>query len=244
MVSSGTKCYHLGWNVIIWDEMLSSGMKCYHLGCIVIIWSLFYHLGQNAIIWSQCFNGIIWSLCLVLSCDVIIWDDNTPLFYFSWKLHSLMRFSHFLFYVLFVEFRPTNFGQFKLRQSLDVFLVLTKLSQVPNLVIVRFYSNASSSMQFVRLKLSHKLATKNHCFTLVILVCLINSESWFIFNFWPPRALKYLHPPSVDRKFICRLTNFQFSRTWKVKSKKNTAKYKLLFLRYNWLFHCLYILQI
>jgi hypothetical protein len=25
----------------------------------------------------------------VLSCDVIIWDDNTPLFYFSWKLHSL-----------------------------------------------------------------------------------------------------------------------------------------------------------
>jgi hypothetical protein len=25
----------------------------------------------------------------VLSCDVIIWDDNTPFFYFSWKLHSL-----------------------------------------------------------------------------------------------------------------------------------------------------------
>jgi hypothetical protein len=25
----------------------------------------------------------------VLSCDVIIWDDNTPLFCFSWKLHSL-----------------------------------------------------------------------------------------------------------------------------------------------------------
>jgi hypothetical protein len=25
----------------------------------------------------------------VLSCDVIIWDDNTLLFYFSWKLHSL-----------------------------------------------------------------------------------------------------------------------------------------------------------
>ncbi len=27
----------------------------------------------------------------MLSCDVIIWDDNTPLFYFSWKLHSLRR---------------------------------------------------------------------------------------------------------------------------------------------------------
>jgi hypothetical protein len=39
MISSGTKCYHLGLNVIIWDEILSSGMKCYHLGCNVIIWS-------------------------------------------------------------------------------------------------------------------------------------------------------------------------------------------------------------
>ncbi len=26
----------------------------------------------------------------MLSCDVIIWDDNTPLFCFSWKLHSLI----------------------------------------------------------------------------------------------------------------------------------------------------------
>jgi hypothetical protein len=26
----------------------------------------------------------------MLSCDVIIWDDNTPLFYFSWKLYSLL----------------------------------------------------------------------------------------------------------------------------------------------------------
>ncbi len=25
----------------------------------------------------------------MLSSDVIIWDENTPLFYFSWKLHSL-----------------------------------------------------------------------------------------------------------------------------------------------------------
>ncbi len=30
----------------------------------------------------------------MLSCDVIIWDDNTPLFCFSWKLHSLSVFSH------------------------------------------------------------------------------------------------------------------------------------------------------
>ncbi len=26
----------------------------------------------------------------MLSYDVIIWDDNTPLFCFSWKLHSLV----------------------------------------------------------------------------------------------------------------------------------------------------------
>jgi hypothetical protein len=28
-----------GANVIIWDKMLSFGMKCYHLGYNVIIWS-------------------------------------------------------------------------------------------------------------------------------------------------------------------------------------------------------------
>jgi hypothetical protein len=32
MLSSGMKCYHLGWNVIIWDEMLSAGAN-------VISWS-------------------------------------------------------------------------------------------------------------------------------------------------------------------------------------------------------------
>ncbi len=30
----------------------------------------------------------------MLSCDVIIWDDNTPLFCFSWKLHSLQSDSN------------------------------------------------------------------------------------------------------------------------------------------------------
>jgi hypothetical protein len=89
MLSSGMKRYHL-------ELMLSSGMKCFHLGCNAIIRSKCYHLGQNAIIWSQCYNSIIRSSCyhLVLSCDVIIWDDNTPLFYFSWKLHSLYKFGH------------------------------------------------------------------------------------------------------------------------------------------------------
>jgi hypothetical protein len=38
--------------------------------------------GANVFICIYCYH-------LVLSCDVIILDDNTPLFYFSWKLHSL-----------------------------------------------------------------------------------------------------------------------------------------------------------
>jgi hypothetical protein len=88
-LSSGTKCYHLGQNVIIWDEMLSSGTKCYHLELMlssranVIICYEMLSTGANVIICIYCYH-------LMLSCDVIIWDDNTPLFYFSWKLHSLV----------------------------------------------------------------------------------------------------------------------------------------------------------
>jgi hypothetical protein len=96
MLSSGMKCYHLelmlssGANVIIWDGMLLSGMKCYHLeqmlssGANVIIWDEMPSSGANVIICIYCYH-------LVLSCDVIIWDDNTPHFYFSWKLHSLQQ---------------------------------------------------------------------------------------------------------------------------------------------------------
>jgi hypothetical protein len=46
MLSSGMKCYHLGRNVINWDEMLSSGAN-------VIIWNKYYHLGRNVIIWQD-----------------------------------------------------------------------------------------------------------------------------------------------------------------------------------------------
>ncbi len=62
-------------HVIIWDEMLSSGMQCYHLELMLSSGTKCYHLE------------------LMLSSDVIIWDDNTPLFYFSWKLHSLLFFT-------------------------------------------------------------------------------------------------------------------------------------------------------
>jgi hypothetical protein len=43
MLSSGTKCYHLGWNVIIWDAMLSS-------------WA-------NVIIWDEVLSGAIVMIC-------------------------------------------------------------------------------------------------------------------------------------------------------------------------------------
>jgi hypothetical protein len=98
MLSSGMKCYHLelmlstGANVIIWDGMLSSGMKCYHLelmlssGANVIIWDEMPSSGANVIICIYCYH-------LVLSCDVIIWDDNTPLFIFPGNFtHSSQSF--------------------------------------------------------------------------------------------------------------------------------------------------------
>ena len=59
MLSSGMQCYHLGRNVIIWDEMfssglmLSSGMRCYHLGGDVIIWDAMLSSGANVIIWDE-----------------------------------------------------------------------------------------------------------------------------------------------------------------------------------------------
>jgi hypothetical protein len=99
MLSSGMKRYHL-------ELMLSSGMKRYHLELMLSSGTTCYHLGMDAILSSGA-NVIIWnkmlssgtnvimvfrSLCyhLVLSCDVIIWDDNTPPFLFFLKT-SLTR---------------------------------------------------------------------------------------------------------------------------------------------------------
>jgi hypothetical protein len=46
MLSSGMKCYHLGCNVIIWDEMLSSEAN-------VIIWDEMLKSEANVIIWDE-----------------------------------------------------------------------------------------------------------------------------------------------------------------------------------------------
>ncbi len=94
MLSSGTACYHLGWNIIIWDAMLSSGAN-------VIIWDKMLSSGANVIMVS---SG--------LSCDVFIWDDNTPLFCFSWKLHSLL-YSWIFFYALYFLCASDSFFCFK-----------------------------------------------------------------------------------------------------------------------------------
>ncbi len=97
MLSSTKKCYHLGWNVIIWDEMLSSGAN-------VIIWDEMLSSGDNVIIldkmlafgakcyrpgWNhhqelmlssgmKCYhlgrNVIIWNAMLSSGANVIIWD--------------------------------------------------------------------------------------------------------------------------------------------------------------------------
>ncbi len=71
MLSSGMKCYHV-------ELMLSSGMKCQHL-------ELMLSCGANVVIWSYCYHL---ELLISPGANVIIWSNN-PLFYFSWKLHSL-----------------------------------------------------------------------------------------------------------------------------------------------------------
>ncbi len=46
MLSSGTKCYDLGLDIIIWEAMLSSGDN-------VIIWDEMLSSGANVIIWEE-----------------------------------------------------------------------------------------------------------------------------------------------------------------------------------------------
>ncbi len=83
MLSSGTKCYHLGWNVIIWDAMLSSGAnviiweKMYHLGWYVITWSQCYHLGLNVIIWDEMLSS--WMQCYHL--ELMLSSGTKGLYY-------------------------------------------------------------------------------------------------------------------------------------------------------------------
>ncbi len=64
MASSGTKCYHLEYNVIIWDAMLSSGAN-------VIIWEKMISSGANVLTVSSGANVIIWCYHVMLSSGMI-----------------------------------------------------------------------------------------------------------------------------------------------------------------------------
>ncbi len=66
MLSSGA-------NVIIWYEMLSSGTKCYHLGLSVIIWDAMLSFGANVIIWDEMLSSVANIIMLQSVANVIIY---------------------------------------------------------------------------------------------------------------------------------------------------------------------------
>ncbi len=89
MLSFGSKFYHQGWDVIIWDAMLSSGAN-------VIIWSYCYHLEQMflcgrkryhlELLLSSWANVIIWCYHVMLSSGMI----TPPIFIFPGNFtHSI-----------------------------------------------------------------------------------------------------------------------------------------------------------
>ncbi len=65
-------------NVIMWDEMLSSGAN-------VITWDQMLSCGKQEKVRNNkiggCYHPIFYHL--VLSCDVILWEDNTGTFHFK-----------------------------------------------------------------------------------------------------------------------------------------------------------------
>ncbi len=78
--------YHLGLNVIIWDErlssgtnviiwdyMLSSGTTCYYLGLHVIIWDAMLSSGANVIIWDKMLSSGANVIMVSSGANVIIW---------------------------------------------------------------------------------------------------------------------------------------------------------------------------
>jgi hypothetical protein len=84
MLSSGITCYHLRWNVIIWDAMLSSGAN-------VIIWEKMLSSGANVIMVSSGVNVIICCYHVLLSSGMI----KYPFFIFP------ENFTHSFFLPLF-----------------------------------------------------------------------------------------------------------------------------------------------
>ncbi len=102
MLSCGMNCYHLGWNVIIWDEMLASGAnitmwsKCYYVESYVIMLDEMplygdkcYHLELMLSSWV---NVIMWSKCYY----VVLSLRSPFLLFLKTSLTSLHRFFSYL----------------------------------------------------------------------------------------------------------------------------------------------------
>ncbi len=73
MLSSGMKCYHLGWKWYHLELMASSGTKCYHLGQHVIIWDAMLSSGANVIIWKKMISSGANVIMVLSGANVIIW---------------------------------------------------------------------------------------------------------------------------------------------------------------------------
>jgi hypothetical protein len=97
MLSCRTKCYHLcyhvGRNVIMWDQFLSWGTKCYHL-C--------YHVGWNIIIWGEMFllcRGLYYYVesYVIMWATVIMWNQmlSSGAFVIMWDQMLLCRIRYF-----------------------------------------------------------------------------------------------------------------------------------------------------
>jgi hypothetical protein len=106
MLSCGINVTMWGSNVITWDKFNHVGVECYHVGSMLSCGMKCYHVGWTVIMWDQCYhvvvkcyhvgsNVIMFCYHVVLSYDVIMGHDNTPPFYFSWKLHRLAFASEF-----------------------------------------------------------------------------------------------------------------------------------------------------
>jgi hypothetical protein len=99
MLSSGSVSYPLSLYVILWIGMLSSGSKRSSLTVYVILWEGTFYSGSVCYPLGLCYTltvyvirwaRIVILLILYVSCyhlvsssNVVIWDDNIYLFYFS-----------------------------------------------------------------------------------------------------------------------------------------------------------------
>jgi hypothetical protein len=73
----------------------------------------------------------------VLSCDVIIWDDNILLFYFSWKLHSLTKDRDELKYSIGLTLKPDHKRRKEINKKINNNIVGNTCQSFANDISVR-----------------------------------------------------------------------------------------------------------